>query len=174
MDSFSFLAGRSFAFVYLFFFLVVSLRSSATFWLGRYAAYLVARQREPRNRLAHRAWAWAHDERVIAASQRVARRGWPLVTLCFFTIGVQTVILIGAGLTRMSGWRFTLAALPGWLGWAAIYSTVGMLALRAVWAAIFGNPWGIAAVVVLGVVVAYFLFVFRTGRDRAETGAAVD
>ncbi|MDY5159270.1 hypothetical protein SC346_09055, partial [Actinotignum timonense] len=62
MDSFSFLAGRSFAFVYLFLFLVVSLRSSATFWLGRYAASLVARQREPRNRLAHRAWAWAHDE----------------------------------------------------------------------------------------------------------------
>ncbi|WP_049619046.1 DedA family protein [Actinobaculum suis] len=166
MDGYSFLAGKPFIIVYLVLFLVVSLRSTATFWLGRYAAYLVLKQKEPSNRIANYAWSWAHNPKTLAAADRIQRRGWPLVTLCFYTIGIQTVILIGAGLTRMRAWRFTAAAFFGWVGWALIYSTVGMAALAAVWSAILGSWWGIGIIAVLIIAAGSYVFMRRHRRTQ--------
>lgn len=147
MDSFSFLAGKSFLFIYLFLFVVVSLRSSATFWLGRYATYLLRKERSSSSPFAQKIQAWARSPRFEAGQRKVAKRGWPLITLCFFTIGVQSVILVGAGLARVKGWHFVAAAFPGWIGWALIYSTVGMVALATLWAAILGSVWAWVAIV---------------------------
>lgn len=144
-----FLADKPFTLVFLFLMCGVALRSTTTFWIGRYGHYLVAHQREPKNGVARRAWIAIHASSTQNAVDKLNQRGWPLVTLCFFTVGVQTAVILAAGLLGMRGWRFIAAALPGWLGWATIYSTIGF----AAWAAIIGttmrSPWGAAGIALL-------------------------
>jgi len=122
---------------------VVLLRAGATYALGR-GAYAGA----GRTRLARLAAGPA-----FARGQRLVERwGAPVVTLCFLTVGVQTVVNLAAGLARMPLRRYLPALALGGLVWAVVYATagsVGFVALRLLWRT---SP--VAAVVVGAVLLA--------------------
>lgn len=153
--------GGHFAAVYLFLFVTVALRSSLMYWIGRYGAYLVAAGPQPRSGLRRSAWRWARSERTAAAMSSIRRKGWVVIPFSFLTVGFQSVVVIAAGVLRMSWGRFALAALPGWLAWALIYSTIGFTVWAAMVAALATTPVGIGIVMLCVVGLVSFFFVYR-------------
>ncbi|TKV58957.1 hypothetical protein FDO65_12025 [Nakamurella flava] len=136
----SWLEGTPFAVTVGVLFAIVLLRAQGTYWLGRLAAAGALRSR------------WADrvtGPRTTATIVRLHRWGWPLITLSFLTVGMQTVVNAAAGLTRMPWLRYTAAMVPGCLAWAVVYATVGFAALEAALALAARSPWALVAVLLL-------------------------
>ncbi len=150
-------------YVYLALFVIVFLRASATYWLGRGAG-----------RLADRKLA----EIVARPSYQRARSllnryGAPLVSICFLTVGLQTMVLIAAGMSRMPLRRFIPAQVVGCILWALLYGTVGFVGFKAAVMLYEASPALFLAAV--GLLVAIIVFAVTNGRraQRAQLAAAV-
>lgn len=108
-------------------FVIVFLRATGTYFLGRGIVAGTARSR----------WGDVVESRPYkVGSSWLNRWGAPAVTLCFVTVGVQTAVLLSAGISRMPYRKFFLALVPGCVMWALIYGTVGFVgfkALAALW-----------------------------------------
>ncbi len=117
------------------FFVVVMLRANATYWLGR---------------LVRRGAGHSRAARLLArpgyqrAEAWVDRWGAPTVTLCFLTVGVQTLVNLAAGVSRMSLWRYLPAVVVGSVLWALVYAGVGFVGLGAVQLLWQRSPWLVA------------------------------
>ena len=99
--------------VYVFLVGVVALRSTATYGLGRYAHHLAVSARKPHEGWRLRVWDWAHADATTNAVNHLKSKGLIAIPLSFLTVGLQSVIILAAGV---------LAALVGLL--------VGIPALR--------------------------------------------
>jgi membrane protein DedA with SNARE-associated domain len=135
-------------------FVVVLLRAGATYALGRGAhagadrTRLVRLTRRPRFRQAERL---------------VERWGAPVVTASFLTVGVQTLVNLAAGLTRMPLRRYLPALAVGSLIWAFIYATVWSAGLAA-WRRLYTvSP---VAAIVVGVTLLLALAGYVTWQSR--------
>lgn len=108
-------------------FVVVLLRAGGTYLLGR----LLRRGSERGHRDAARP---GLTDRVgfVRAEQALNTWGAPAVTLAFLTIGVQTMVNLAAGFTRMPLRRYLPALLLGCLAWAMIYASAGFVGISAV------------------------------------------
>lgn len=103
-------------------FCIVLLRSNGTYWLGRAAAHTARRTRASR---------WLDSAGYRRAVDRINRWGAPAVSLSFLTVGVQTVINLAAGATRMPLIRYIPATVIGSVMWAFLYATVGFVGFEA-------------------------------------------
>lgn len=131
------------------------LRGQGTYWMARLAAQGIAHTSERSSARRQRLAAWLTGPRVAAGRRLLSRWGLPLVTICYLTLGLQTIVLASAGFVRLGWVRFTLAQIPGAIAWAVIYATIGIAAWEAAVGAAASSPWGIAAIVaIVGVVVA--------------------
>ena len=139
-----FIAEGPFALLFAFFMFGAFARSSATYALGRYANHLMLRPAPPTSGFPLRIWTWANLPTTQRAMATVRRRGWIAIPLACLTVGVQSFVMLAAGIIGLSYPRFALAAFPGWVAWAAIYSTIGFAVWNAAIAAAAGSPAGIA------------------------------
>lgn len=136
---------------YLFFVCGAAMRSQSFYWLGRYGNYSALRAAEPEGGWKQKIWRKIHDPRTKEMTELINKRGLIVVTLSFLTIGIQSIINFAAGLSAMPWPRYTLAAIPGWLTWAAIYSSAGFVALQAV----IAKPITVIALLLI-ILIAYF------------------
>lgn len=146
-------------------------RGQATYWLARLAVRGATGSGDDVARWRLRARAWLAGRRVAAARAALGRWGLPLITLCYFTVGLQTMVLSAAGVLRIGWPRFTLAQAPGALAWACIYATIGLAAWEAAIGAAASSPLGIALLLSLAALLVGTLIARRTGlrrRDAAE------
>ena len=156
-----------FAAVVAVLFVIVLLRAQATYWLGRGLTAGTIRS-----------GVGAAIERRLSgpglarAATYLNRWGPFAVTLCFLTIGIQTLVNLAAGLTRMPFVIYTAAMVPGCVAWAFIYATIGMTAFYAAVAAAAGSLWGIAVLVAAAAGIT--ILVLRRRRLRAARQAAGD
>lgn len=104
-------------------FVIVLGRAFATYWVGRAAA--AGSGRSPRLRRV------VGSSAFVAAVARVNRWGAPVVSASFLTVGLQTMVNLAAGFTRMPLTRYVPALVVGGLAWALIYSTVGFVSIGA-------------------------------------------
>ncbi len=148
--------GKPFAITVAVLFCIVLVRAQATYWLGRGVRAGVLH-----SRLA----AKVTGPRTTRATVALQRWGPPLVTLSFFTVGVQTVVNAGAGLIRMPYLRYTVAMMIGCLAWALIFATVGIAAFEASLALAARSPWMLAGVIVVVVAAAAAFVVVRRRRS---------
>lgn len=111
-----------FAVVVAALFVIVMARANATYWLGRAAANGLHRTR------VGRLMDSAGYQRAV---QQINRWGAPAVSLSFLTVGVQTLINLAAGGTRMPLRRYLPAVTLGSLIWAFMYGTVGFVGVDA-------------------------------------------
>lgn len=103
-------------------FVIVFLRAGGTYLLGRAATAGVQRTRL--QRLMRR--------RGFARAQSfVSRWGAPVVVVSFFTVGVQTLVNLAAGVTSMPARRYLPALVIGSAIWALLYAGVGFVTLSA-------------------------------------------
>ncbi|MGN8245128.1 DedA family protein [Cellulomonas soli] len=148
-------------------FLIVLARSHGTYWLARAAGRVGTSGRGPAwwRRLLARAGGWSQTPAARRGRALVHRWGPLAVSAAYVTVGLQTAVMLAAGLLRMPYLRFTLASLPGAAAWAAIWGTVG---LGAVWGTVrlaAASPWALAALVVA---LAGLVLARRHGRRRGH------
>lgn len=101
---------------------IVLLRAGATYAIGRGLHAGAGRSRVSR---LVRTPAFARAERLVE------RWGAPVVTACFLTVGIQTVVNLAAGVARMPLRRYVPALMVGGLIWASLYATVWSAGLAA-------------------------------------------
>ncbi len=155
--------GAPFPLVVAGLYVIVMLRASATYAVGR---ALVAGTAHTR---------WRHlvqSDGYRRAADRIDRWGPPAVALCFLTVGVQTLVNLAAGAARMKLRHYLPAIAIGGLAWALIYATIGFAGFAAI-----GTLWErspVTAVVVVGGGVAALagFIVLQTRRARARRAAA--
>ena len=111
------------AVTWLIMFGIIIVRAGGTFLLGR-----LARRGIRRFERIERIMAGAKYRRAEAT---IDRCGAPVVALSFLTVGLQTVINLAAGTTGMRYRRYLPALAIGGSVWALIYSTAGLMGIRA-------------------------------------------
>lgn len=160
MPQFAFLEGQPFWIVYATLLVVILLRAPATYWIGRGLGAGMLR-----SRIGERL-----GPRLDQAKERIDRYGAPVVTLSFFTVGMQTAINFSAGLVRMAFPRYFAAVFVGGLAWAGLWGSV-ICGLVGAWVALFLNsPWTALGVAVLAAVLVGAL-VARARRRAARRQA---
>jgi membrane protein DedA with SNARE-associated domain len=90
-----------------------------------------------------------------------------VVSISFLTVGLQTLINLAAGVSRMPLRRYLPAVSVGALLWAFLYATVGFVTFAA-WIALYRvSPVGaiVAVVVLLAVLVAFVVLQLRSARS---------
>ncbi len=157
---------------YLFLFMVVALRSTAMYGVGRYGHYLAMKAKKPEGGFRLKIWNWVHAESTVNGMDLLRRRGWIAIPLCFLTVGVQSVITVSAGAIGMSVPMWIASAFTGWLAWAAIYSTIGFAVWGAAVSAAAGSPIGIA--IAVAVAAALLVYVVLVRPRRAAKAVTVE
>ncbi|MDR0627267.1 MAG: hypothetical protein LBG11_08440 [Bifidobacteriaceae bacterium] len=136
---------KPFAVAFGFLTAVACVRSQCTYWVGRGARAGVIRAR------------WAKrltSEGAESARDKLERFGWPVIPLSFLTVGFQTAVNLSAGFIGWRWWRYTLAAVPGWLAWGSVYAVGGLAVFAAIAHVAQRSPILAAAVVQVLVVAA--------------------
>ena len=141
-------------------------RGQATYWIARLAvqgtASVTAGSHPGRRRLA----AWLTGPRIQQGRVLLGRWGLPLVSPCYLTVGMQTIVLAASGVLRIGWPRFTLAQVPGSAAGALIYATIGFAAWEAAIGAAASSPLGLAIGATVAVMVVASIAVSRAGRSR--------
>lgn len=145
--------------IYAAAFLIVFVRAQATYWVGRGVARGTGNTRWARRLESERA------QRAIAT---INKWGPIAVTLSFFTVGVQTVINLTAGYTRMRLSRYLAALVPGCLIWAGIWTTIGIAAFNTAVLIAAKSPVGLAVLVLLVAALVAWTVVAAGRRRRAR------
>ncbi|WP_017614799.1 DedA family protein [Nocardiopsis salina] len=170
MPQFAFLEGQPFWIVYATLLVVILLRAPATYWIGRGLGAGVLR-----SRMGERL-----GPRLDQAKERIDRYGAPVVTLSFFTVGMQTAINFSAGVVRMAFPRYFAAVFVGGLAWAGIWGSV-ISGVVGAWLALFlDSPWAALGTAALAAGAVGFLVVrarrraARRQADAAEEAGSRD
>lgn len=145
-------------------FLIALARANVTYWLGR-AAEAGARRTRARRLIESAGFA--------RASRLLNRWGPPVVSLSFLTVGLQTLINLAAGVSRMPLRRYLPAVGVGALLWGFLYATVGFVAFAA-WFKLYDRFPALAVITLIVVVLALITFVVSQLRAHDRVGSAVD
>jgi membrane protein DedA with SNARE-associated domain len=153
---------QPFAVAFLCLTAVAAVRSQCTYWLGRGVRAGVLRSPWARRLSA---------EGALKARDKLERWGWPLIPASFLTVGFQTAVNLSAGLIGWRWTRYTLAAVPGWLIWGAVYAAGGLALFAGVGALAAASPW-LAVATIQTLVVAAVVAVYLRRRRRLDRRAA--
>jgi membrane protein DedA with SNARE-associated domain len=93
------------------------------------------------------------------------RWGAPVVTLSFFTVGIQTAVNLAAGVGRMSLRRYLPAVTLGCVIWALLYATAGFVTFAA-WRRLYELSAPTAILLVVGLAVGLVTFATWQLRHR--------
>ena len=143
-------------------FVIVFLRANGTYWLGR--GMTAGAQRTRLARLLE-------SKHYANATRWLNRWGAPAISVSFLTVGIQTMINLAAGVTRMPLRRYIPATIVGSIMWAFVYGTVGFVsfvALQRLWTL---SP---VAVVAIGLVVVAGAAWLLLSRDAAALPAEAE
>lgn len=153
-------------------FLIVLVRASATYGAGRLARAGAERRASSGTGEHGRVARWLARPGYRRAEGWLDRWGAPAVTLSFLTVGVQTLVNLAAGLTRMSLWRYLPAMVIGSVLWALLYAGVGFAGVAGIRLLAERSP--VLAVVVCVLLLALVVgFVLRQHRRSAGRAAQV-
>nr|WP_272902552.1 VTT domain-containing protein [Brevibacterium daeguense] len=143
---------------------IVLLRAGGTYAVGRLVRGGMTRFSGVRRTL--------ESDRYRRAEEGLNRWGPPIVALSFLTIGLQTLMNLAAGTTRMPLIRYLPALAIGGAAWATIYSTVGFIGFEALAFAYSRAPVLTVALVIafLGLLGA-MVFVRRRPKDPSDSDA---
>ena len=159
-------------------FLIVLVRSHATYWAGRgvvrgtQSLHTVRRSPGWYRSTFERLERWTSTQAARRGLDLVRRWGALAVMGGYLMIGLQTAVFAAAGLIGMRYLRFTIASIPGAVAWAVIWGTVGFGAFYAALRLFATSPWLLVAVVALIIVVGGWIWRRRLER-HAERGEAI-
>lgn len=154
---------------------IAMLRGQATYWLARWATEAAADETAAEGSLRARFAGWLARPLVVRARRLLEGWGWPVVSLSYLTVGLQTAVLASAGVLRMAWPRFAAAQTLGALGWAMVYTTIGATAWQSVLGGASGWTWLLVlALAGLALGVTYLLKRAMLRRRQARRWGATD
>lgn len=149
-------------------------RGQMMYWLGRgvtEGALRTSRRHQasedtPRTGPLRKTMMWLDRGGADPGVRALHRWGLVMVPLSYVTVGFQSMVQAGAGILRISWWKYLLAQLPGAITWGLFYATGGFL----VWTYLFSQartyPAG-AAIALLAVAALIAVIVrFRRNHPR--------
>lgn len=139
-------------------FAIVLLRANATYWIGRAAESGAERTRLSRS---------LGSPEFRRAQGFVSRWGAPIVTASFLTVGIQTLINLAAGVSRMPLRRYLPAVTLGCSLWALLYATLGFVTLGG-WLKLYELSPVAAIVGTVVLLVALAAFIWRQARGNRQ------
>ena len=142
------------------------LRGQLMYWIGRIPTDQALRRTNPTGRMG-RVHAWLAGGGADAGIEAIRRWGLLIVPVCYLTVGFQSMVQTGAGVLRITWWKYALAQVPGAIAWGLIYATIGFAVWEAALAAAAGSPLGIAVIVVLVLAAVAGVVLVRRRRSRA-------
>jgi membrane protein DedA with SNARE-associated domain len=101
----------------------------------------------------------------------VARWGAPLVSVSFLTVGLQTLVNLAAGVTRMPLRRYLPALAIGSLLWGFLYATVGLATFSA-WRTLYQLSPSLTVAITIVLLVGLALYIAVEVRQRRTERAA--
>ncbi|WP_018022625.1 DedA family protein [Corynebacterium doosanense] len=158
--------GYPFWVIWVLLYLGATFRGQATYWIGR-----GVRSGALRGSAGPGWWRRTRD-RINQMDTRRARQlldtiGPLAIPLAYLTVGLQSAIIITAGLTHLGWARFSIAQVPGAAAWATIYSTIGFAAWAGMISALAGDWWPLAVLIVALIAVGAVIAFRRRGRQAA-------
>lgn len=160
--------GYPLAVTFLLLFCIVMLRGQGTYWLARSVTTAAVRHTLPTKGWRARVHTWLQTRVEGRGTSAIERYGMVVIPAAHLTIGVQTLVLAGAGVLRIGWLRFSIAQALGGLAWATIYTTIGFAVWNAALSAAAGNPWVLAGILVVSAAVVWH--VVHRRRLRRSTG----
>lgn len=145
-------------------------RGQMMYWLGRIPTDQALQRTNPTSGKMRRVHDWLAGGGADAGIVAIRRWGLLMVPLCYLTVGFQSMVQAGAGVLRITWWKFALAQVPGAIAWGTIYATVGFAVWEAALAAAAGSPVGIAVIAVLVLAAVAGVLVLRR-RKRTQHAA---
>lgn len=125
------------------------LRGQMMYWIGRIPTDQALQRTNPTTGRMRRLHDWLAGGGADAGINAIRRWGLLVVPVCYVTVGFQSMVQAGAGVLRITWWKYSLAQIPGALAWGTIYATVGFAVWKAALAATAGSPIGIVVIAVL-------------------------
>lgn len=150
---------------FVLFFLGAMIRGQGTYWLGRIITEQSLKRTSPKEGWRKSVHDWLQGDSVGRGAAFIRKFGVAAVPFAYLTVGLQTLIIVAAGVMRINIVAFTIAQIPGALAWATIYTTVGFAVWGAVFGTIQGNPVFTALLVLM--VAGIVALVIRKRRRRA-------
>ncbi|HLS25048.1 MAG TPA: VTT domain-containing protein [Beutenbergiaceae bacterium] len=166
----NFLSEGPFWAVFIVLFIGAMLRGQLLYWIGRIPTEQALKRTAPTSGWRYKVHRWLSDGGADAGVRSIQRWGLPIVSLCYLTVGFQSLVQAAAGMLRTPLHWYVLAQIPGALAWGFIYSTIGFAMWAALAAAAAGSPWGIA--IIAAVLLTVVLLVVRRRRRRAPAEAS--
>lgn len=158
-------------FLFIFFFIGAMLRGQAIYWLARYFTGRAADANTASAGWRKRFSTWISSSRTERGMSLIRRWGLPVIPLGYLTVGIQSLIFIGAGILRVPALTFTLVQIPGALAWALIYTTIGFAMWNATIAALAGSPAGLLTLAAIIIAIAAIVTIRRRRRSEAKADA---
>lgn len=149
-------------------------RGQMMYWLGRGVtggALRTSRKHQqteatPRSGPLRRTMLWLDQGGADPGVRAIHRFGLLMVPLSYVTVGFQSMVQAGAGILRISWWKYLIAQLPGAIVWGFFYATGGFLVWKYLFSQAQTYPYR-AALVFIGLVALIAVLVrYRRGRPQ--------
>ena len=142
-------------FIYLGLYVIVCCRSTLMYTIARAVTTGLSKTRMMQNKMS--------GQKFSRASALIARYGAPAVALCFFTVGLQTLILLASGTSKMPLRSFLPAVALGGMFWAGIYGTVGLVGFKLIAKAWAYNPFfTVGVLMIISSAVMAYIYIAKT------------
>lgn len=144
-------------------------RGQLLYWLGRGVTESALRQSRKhqqnetitRTGPLRKTMLWLDRGGADPGVRAIHRWGLVMVPISYLTVGFQSMVQAGAGILRISWWKYLLAQLPGAFVWGLFYATGGFL----VWKYLFSQA-RVYPYHALSVVIGLIAFIFLVLRYR--------
>lgn len=131
-------------------------RGQMMYWLGRGVTEGALRTSRKHQRTEtvvrtgplRRTMLWLDRGGADPGIRALHRWGLVMVPLSYVTVGFQSMVQAGAGILRISWWKYLLAQVPGAFVWGLFYATGGFLVWTYLFSQARSHPYRAAAVFV--------------------------
>lgn len=149
-------------------------RGQMMYWLGRAVtegALRSSRRNQQQETVTRsgplrRTMLWLDRGGADPGVRALHRWGLVMVPISYLTVGFQSMVQAGAGILRISWWKYLLAQLPGAFVWGLFYATGGFLVWKYLFSQAQSHPYH-ALAVLLGVI-ATVAVIFRYRRSHPQ------
>lgn len=135
-------------------------RGQMMYWLGRGVTEGALRTHRKSHQEAsgragpvRRTMMWLDRGGADPGIRALHRWGLVMVPISYVTVGFQSMVQAGAGILRITWWKYMIAQVPGAIVWGFFYATGGFLVWTYLFAQARTHPYH-AAAVGLGVILA--------------------
>lgn len=156
-------------------FFLVGFRTQVIYWFARLSSSAAEYGTRNRKGIAGKINKILRSAQVQKGVDAIDRWGLVIIPLSFATWGFQTIVHLASGVMRIPWGIYTLVSLPGYLLWAYIYSTIGLVVVKVVVSASSGSYLAMGLLTgIVGIICCVFLYLRYKRKHAAKTSNGLE